>query len=65
MIVCMPLSREPGSSYKIRKKLKKGKKCLKILITRLRVAPEHVSKLRCSSGSRLHISQMQARNSWS
>lgn len=45
IIVCMLLLRELCLLYKIREKLKKGKKCFKILIRRLYVNLGRVNKL--------------------
>jgi hypothetical protein len=58
----MLLSREPHSSYKIREKLKKGEKCLKILIRRLHVDSESVNKLESSFGNSCIFSQMQKKS---
>ena len=58
----MLLSRESCSSYKISEKLKKGKKCLKILIRRLHVNSERVNKLGSSLGNSCIFNQMQKKS---
>lgn len=57
----MLLSRESCSSYKISEKLKKGKKCLKILIRRLHVNSERVNKLGAPWGTAVYSTKCRKR----